>query len=93
MVSVISSIIGLIKPLKDLYDQAKEEIKYFEVFSEEYQKEVDLAKERKNNGDKFYPSYEEYIDILKQAKDKNAIVTIKWERHFSESQWTTHIKK
>ena len=34
-----------------LYEQAKEEIKYFEVFPEEYNKEVELAEGRKKKGD------------------------------------------
>ena len=93
MLSTVSSLVGLVKPIKDLYDKAKEEIKCFEVFPGEYQKEVDLAEERKNHGDKFNPSYEEYIDTLKEAKDKDAIAIIKWERHFSKSQWTAYIKK
>ena len=93
MMNLVSGVVGLVRPLKDLYEQAKEEIKYFEVFPGEYKKEVELAEERKKNGDKFNPSYEEYLDILKKAKDEDSIVIIKWERHFSKSLWTAHIKK
>ena len=93
MMNLVSNVIGIVRPLKDLYEQAKEEIKFFEVLPEEYDKEVKLAEERKENGDEFNPSYDEYLDILKKAKDEDAIVIIKWERHFSKSQWTAHIKK
>ena len=88
----IPVIIGMIKPVKDLISEAIEETKYFNVYPEEYLKEVKLAKERKKNGDTFHPSYDEYLDILAQAKKQNRMLIIKWERHFSDSQWTAHIQ-
>ena len=72
--------------------KGKEEIQYFEVLPGEFNKEVKLAEQRKKYGDDFNPSYDEYIDTLRQWKINNYVVKIKWERHYSKSQWTAFVK-
>ncbi len=72
----------------EAYKKGKEETKFFEILPWEYNKEIKLAEERKKNGDTFNPSYEEYINILKKGYSENKKMKIKWERHFSKSQWT-----
>ena len=69
-----------------------ESVNYFEISPEEYDKEVKLAKERKEYGDQFIPSYEEFLDTLKRAHDQNLRFIIKWVRLFSKSKWSIKIK-
>ena len=70
------------------------EIKYYKILPEEYEKEKKQAEDRLNKyKDIFHPSYDEYLKILKEAKDTNRISVIKWERHYSTSEWTIRIPK
>jgi len=69
-----------------------ENINYFEISPEEYDKEVKLAKERKEYGDQFIPSYEGYLETLKKAHDQNLRSEIKWVRVFTKSNWSIKIK-
>ena len=91
IISIVSTAIGIIPIIVTAIEKGKEEIKYFNVLPGEFNKEVQLAKDRKNNGDKFNPSYEEYIETLRQGKIRNCIVQIKWERHYSKSEWTAFL--
>ena len=77
----------------EAYQKGKEEIKLFEILPGEYEKEIKLAETRKKNGDIFNPNYEEYIETLKKGYNEKKMMLIKWERHFSESQWTVCIKQ
>ena len=69
-----------------------ESVNYFEILPEEYDKEVKLAKERKEYGDQFIPSYEEYLETLKRAHDQKLRSVIKWVRVFTKSNWSIKIK-
>ncbi len=82
--SIVPSIVGAIK-------RGASETKYFKVLPEEYEKEVKLAKERKEYGDTFFPDYDSYLDILRQGRDEKKIMVIKWERKYSKSNWVAHI--
>ena len=90
-VSIVSNVINVIPTIIKEIKKGQFEIKYFKILPEETQKEKDLAEERKNNGDTFHPSYKEYLSILDQGKKENQTMVIKWERHYSKSQWTAHI--
>ena len=90
---VSSFLVNLIPKAVDGIKKGMSETKYFKILPEEYEKEVKLAKERKDYGDTFYPNYEDYLDILKQGKDENKMMVIKWERKFSKSNWAAHIIK
>ncbi len=90
-VNLVSSVLNVIPTIIKEVKKGQFEIKYFKILPEETQKEKDLAEERKNNGDTFHPSYKEYLSILDQGKKENQPMVIKWERHYSKSQWTVHI--
>ena len=76
----------------EAYQKGKEEIKFFDILPGEYQKEIKLAEQRKKNGDTFHPSYDEYIKTLEKGYNESKMMVIKWERHYSKSQWTVAIK-
>ena len=88
-----SFLVNLIPKAVDSIKKGMSETLHFKILPEEYEKEVKLAKERKDNGDTFSPNYEDYLDILKQGSDQNKMMVIKWERKFSKSNWTAHIIK
>ena len=89
----IMKIAGLGIPyIIEAYNKGKEETKFFDILPGEYKKEIALAEERKKNGDQFNPSYDEYIDTLKRGYSENRMMLIKWERHYSKSQWTVAFK-
>ena len=90
--TIVSTVVGLTVTVVDKVKEGKEEIQYFDVLPGEFYKEVELAKERKKYGDKFNPSYEEYIETLRRARKQNRIIKIKWERHWSKSQWTAYLE-
>ena len=84
---LVGTIISLISSVSSL----TYELKYYKILPEEYEKEVEQAEKRKKMGDIFHPNYDEYLKILKKAKDDNVIFVIKWERHFTKSEWTARI--
>ena len=90
-VNILSNVVNVIPTIIKAVKKGQFEIKYFKILPEETQKEKDLAEERKNNGDTFHPSYKEYLSILDQGKKENQPMVIKWERNYSDSQWTVHI--
>ena len=83
--------IGVIIPVIVAAVQSSHNIKYYKILPGEYPKEVKLAEERKKNGDNFLPSYKKYINVLKQGRNANRTMVIKWERHFTKSEWTAFI--
>ena len=90
--TIVATVVGLSVTVAEKVTEAKEETQYFEVLPGEFNKEVKLAKERKEYGDKFNPSYEEYIETLRRARIQNRTIKIKWERHWTKSQWTAYLE-
>ena len=94
IVTGIFSLIGGLGNIASYISSSISEIKYYKILPEEYEKEKKQAEIRLNKyKDIFHPSYDEYLEILKKAKDTNSISVIKWERHYTTSEWTIHIPK
>ena len=88
-VGLLGGIISLISTISSW----AYEVKFYKIMPEEYEKEVEQAEKRKKMGDIFHPNYDEYLKMLKKAKDDNVMFIIKWERHFTKSEWTARIPK